>query len=90
MTERSKIGRPLSKWKKKLLILRDINSNEITLSQLEEITGVSRDYLSQVLSRIVRRKRQETIYDTQDIYEAIHAETSRTTKGEGQDNKIHE
>jgi hypothetical protein len=79
MTGPSRIGRPLSEWKKKLLILKDMHSNEISLSQLEDITGIGRDYLSQVLSRIVRRKRQETIYDTQDIYEAIHAETTKTT-----------
>ena len=64
-------GRPKAEWQKNLLKLKNLKKKEISLSQLQKITNLNREYLSQSISRLVSKSRKETYYNTQEIYEAI-------------------
>ena len=63
-------GRPKAGWQRKLLKLKNHTDKEISLSQVEQITGTNRRNLSQALSKIIKSRR-EAIYNTQDLYQAI-------------------
>jgi hypothetical protein len=65
-------GRPSARWQKKLLQLKNIHAEEISMSELEEITGQSRSLLKDTLCRIINRTRVDTFYNTQELYEAIN------------------
>jgi len=70
MEKKTKKGRPQASWQRKLLALEDYRNKEISLSQVEKITGTNRRAISQALSKIVRSRR-EAMYNAKDLYQAI-------------------
>lgn len=67
---RRRRGRPKAEWQRKLLTLKNHEDKEITLTQLEQMTGQSRLRLSQTLTRLVESRR-ESVFQTKDLYLAI-------------------
>ena len=57
-------------WQKKLLQLKNYKSEEVTLSEMEKMTGMERGNLSRTISRLVKGRR-EAMYNANDVYQAI-------------------
>lgn len=57
-------------WQTKLLQLENYQHEEITLSEMEQMTGMERGNLSRTISRLVKGRR-EAVYNANDVYEAI-------------------
>lgn len=67
---RKYVGPPKAEWQRKLLELKNHTETDITLTQMEELTGMERGNLSRTLSRMVKGRR-DAIYNANDVYEAI-------------------
>ena len=59
-----------AEWQRKLLQLKNYQNKEITLSEMEQMTGMERGNLSRTISRLVKGRR-EAMYNAKDVYEAI-------------------
>jgi hypothetical protein len=70
-------GRHPAPWQKKLLTLKNMKSKEISLTELQEITGKERKHINNTISKLVSRTKSETFFDTQEIYEAIKKKLSK-------------
>ncbi len=69
-TRKKKMGRPKAEWQKKLLELKNYTETNISLTEMEEMTGMERSNLSRTLSRIVKGRR-DSIYNANDVYKAM-------------------
>ncbi len=69
-TSKTKMGRPKAEWQQKLLELKNHTETDISLTKMEELTGMERGNLSRTISRLVKGRR-EAMYNANDVYEAI-------------------
>jgi hypothetical protein len=70
-------GRPPADWHKKLLRLNKRKCQDISLTELQKMTGQDRISLYNILCRIVSSSRRETYFDTQEVYEAVKYKLQR-------------
>lgn len=64
------MGKPKEEWRKDLSEIEQHTDEEISLTKMEKLTGIERAYLSRVISKLAKGRR-EAMYNTKAVYDAL-------------------